>query len=190
VALDGDAGHARAAPKPGVEAIDVKAWWAVAILCAGCGSGAASAGQAHGAATSDAGQIDAVAGDSTLDATAADVAPCLVRPHLKSLEQKYFGNSCAFSSCHTTAKHAGGLDLSERHSFQQLVGVAAMDPGAAKAGLLRVVPGKPEASFLFEKVHGPVQFGVLMPLGTTEVIDPECSVKALKAWIEAGALDD
>lgn len=172
----------------------VTRWLAAVLLGAGCSSGAATnVGQTQGAATADALQADGTAGDSQAETHTADVAvpmPCETTPSLASLENTYFANSCAFSSCHTTKKPAGGLDLTPGHAFAHLVGVPAFDPGAAKAGLKRVVPSHPEQSFLYEKVHGPTKFGVLMPLGTPEVVDPDCGVKALKQWIEAGALDD
>lgn len=129
-------------------------------------------------------------GGSDVVADAGAVPVCAVLPTLKSLEDQYFSGSCAFSKCHGALKPAGALDLTPGHAWAQLVGVPAALPAAAAAGLVRVVPGKPDASFLYHKVHGPPGFGVLMPQGTDTVVDAECSVAALRKWIQEGALNN
>lgn len=129
-------------------------------------------------------------GQPIADAAGGDVAPCSVQPHLKSLEIAYFANSCALSHCHDKADPAqGNLDLSSGHARAALLNVLAFQAKAKKAGKLLVVPGHPEQSFLYEKLMQ-TSDGVLMPYGATSTYDAACSVAAVRAWIEGGALDD
>lgn len=166
---------------------------ALFLFTAACGTDPDGVGQTKGAVTADA----AIGPDASTDASAAgpdtnaqpDVPVCNVKPTLKSLEAEYF-TSCTFKGCHTTQKHAGSLDLSPGKAWAQLVNVAAFHDKAKAAGLIRVVPGDPEASFAYQKVHGPTAFGALMPDKADAPVDPDCSIAALRAWIEAGALDD
>ena len=143
-----------------------------------------------GAAPGDGRQADQVADDGGGDA-GAEAAACAVTPHLHSLEVDYFAASCTVSgACHLHAEPASGdLDLSAGRSRQQLVGVQAALKSAKAAGKVRVVAGHPELSFLYEKVTH-TAFGKLMPYNATSPYDADCSVAALKKWIENGALDD
>lgn len=118
--------------------------------------------------------------------TAVEISNCKVKPTLASLEKEYFGASCAFGSCHSAAKHAGELVLESGKSYQNLLNTPALHPGAG--GWERVVPGKPDDSFLYVKVTQPQPGqGKLMPVGVSEPLDPDCAIAALKAWIAAGA---
>jgi hypothetical protein len=120
----------------------------------------------------------------------ADAAICNVQPHLKSIETEYFANSCALSHCHDQAQTTqGNLDLSIGKSRPGLVNAPAFQAKAKKAGKILVVPGHPEQSFLYEKLTQTTD-GVLMPYGSLQAYDPDCSVLAVKKWIENGALDD
>ncbi|MDQ3030909.1 MAG: DUF1588 domain-containing protein [Myxococcota bacterium] len=91
-----------------------------------------------------------------------------------------FATSCASSgACHVT----GGQypDLS-REALAALPGA----PSRGMPGETLVVPGDPEASWLYRKVTGMqgAGGGLLMPVGTSEPID---GVPVLEAWIRAGA---
>lgn len=69
-------------------------------------------------------------------------------PDLASIEQQIFQRSCAQQGCHSAAEPAAGLDLASPGVEARLLGV----PSATCDGQIRVVPGHPEQSFLFDKV--------------------------------------
>ncbi len=122
--------------------------------------------------------------------TSADVAPCTVTPQLKSIDTNYFSQSCALSGCHDSAvAWQGNLDLSTGNAWKSLVNQPAVQAAAKKDGKLLVVPGHPEQSYLYEKLTATTE-GRLMPYGATAPYDPDCSIAAVKKWIENGALDD
>lgn len=105
-------------------------------------------------------------------------------PALSELEQDLFHRSCAFASCHSGSSPAGDLDLSGS-VYEELVDVPATGPPRR----LRVVPGMPEASYLFEKLTAkkPAE-GDIMPPGAQ--LRDDARIEALRAWIAAGAADD
>lgn len=121
-----------------------------------------------------------------------DAGDCKVEPTLSSLKATYFANSCAFSGCHLGSRAEGKLDLTRADLHAILVGVVADDEVAGPRGKLRVVAGDPAASFMVQKVEGTqaADEGGIMPDQTDEIIDPDCSVAALKQWIADGALDN
>ena len=148
-----------------------------AALTSACATQAGTSAEADGSA------------DVSAD-TGADLAACNVAPHLKSIQANYFTDSCALSHCHDSAQPTqGNLDLSNGKAFAALVNAPAFQAKAKKAGKLLVVPGHPEQSYLYEKLTLTTD-GVLMPYGATEPYDVECSLAAVKKWIEDGAKDD
>jgi len=105
-----------------------------------------------------------------------------------SIYEKVFATSCAFSSCHSTERHKGGLALGSREeAYEALVGIAPVNEVALAADLLRVDPGKPENSFLLKKlgVPGPGE-GNRMPANSSQPLS-EATVSAIREWILAGA---
>jgi len=131
------------------------------------------------------GTVHAVA-DSAVD-VAQDANSCTTTASLKSLKQEYFGGSCAFSSCHAGPKPAGGLDLAAADVRAELVGVFSASKAAA--GKMRVAAGNSAKSFLYLKVYQPPD-NLWMPPGVDDPLDPQCSIAALKLWIDSGALDN
>ncbi|MBM4358873.1 MAG: hypothetical protein FJ096_12285 [Deltaproteobacteria bacterium] len=95
---------------------------------------------------------------------------------LPSIEQAIFATSCAGNSCHNATDAAGDLDLVSPGVEGRLVDVAA-----ATCKVLRVAPGKPEESFLYQKVADarPV-CGDRMPVGA--VLSAE-QLGCLRDWI-------
>lgn len=94
-----------------------------------------------------------------------------------------FDGSCALAGCHAGAGAAAGLDLSPAAAPASLVGVVSN--GYAPA--LRVAPGDPASSVLYDKVAGTGQFGGAMPPGGA--LSP-AAVEAIRVWISEGARDD
>jgi hypothetical protein len=102
------------------------------------------------------------------------------------IERRIFKLSCTTASCHGTAG-AGGLVLTRGVAAANLVGVAASNPAAAAAGLLRVVPGDPDRSFLVRKIEGTLGAGEGDPMPQVGARLPASLIDLIRRWIAAGA---
>jgi len=116
-----------------------------------------------------------------------------LRPTLSSIQAGIFdkagvSGSQACTACHTNVGRTpeAGLNLVAGASYGSLVNV----PSAQKPGLMRVLPGDPDNSYLVHKVEGtPAIVGLQMPqsgppyLTTGEIL-------VIRRWIELGALND
>jgi hypothetical protein len=90
----------------------------------------------------------------------------------------------ACSGCHTSTGRtpAGGLNLTGDLAYDQLVNV----PSARKPGAIRVIPGDPENSYLYQKIEGsPGIVGVRMPFNGPYLSDGQ--IEIIERWIEIGA---
>jgi hypothetical protein len=107
---------------------------------------------------------------------AEDVTP----PRISILEADVFGTHCTFSSCHGSIAPRMGLSLvAPIHAA--IVGVRSTE----MPDRMRVVPGDPVASYLFEKIssdHPAV--GMRMPPGQPLPAD---IIQAVRRWIADGA---
>src|SRR5882672_2164488 len=91
----------------------------------------------------------------------------------------------AWTNCHTNIGRnpSGGLNLLHDLAYDHLVNV----PSARKPGVIRVVPGDPENSYLVHKLEGRAGIvGVRMPLGTGPFLT-DGQMLILKRWIAIGA---
>src|SRR5439155_24181922 len=106
-----------------------------------------------------------------------------------TIQKKIFDATCATPSCHGAAAAAGGLDLAAGAAYGNLVGVSAANPSAQAAGVLRVVPGDPDRSFLLRKLLGQLGAGEgsRMPLVGTP--PSAANLDLIRRWIAAGALE-
>jgi hypothetical protein len=112
--------------------------------------------------------------------------PATSRSDFAEIERRVFRMSCATASCHGVAR-AGGLELTPGAAYAGLVGVPASNPVAAAAGLLRVLPGDPDRSFLVRKLEGALGpgEGEQMPrVGARLRAD---LIDLVRRWIAAGA---
>ncbi len=111
-------------------------------------------------------------------------------PSLSELERQIFVPRCNTSGCHDVTGKAGSLDLTPGTAYGQLVGVAARNVGAVDDGLVRVVAGRSDESFLVRKLeaHVPVAYGVRMPIGGEPLTTAEA--ERVRAWVDAGARND
>ncbi len=101
--------------------------------------------------------------------------------------QAIFTGSCTDQACHTAADQAGDLALEPGSSHTSLVGVLSANPVAQSAGLLRVNPGNPDASFLVTKLTTPLRGqGSKMPLGKPPLTAAQ--IQVIRDWITQGAL--
>lgn len=106
---------------------------------------------------------------------------CSPSPPLSQIEQQVFQRSCSFATCHAaTGTPAGGLSLGAA-TFEKLVNVKS----TLAPGLMRVVPGDPDSSLLFDKIASDKpKFGARMP--PSQALDPE-EIEQIRSWIIAGA---
>jgi len=113
--------------------------------------------------------------------------PTPIGGELLVIRDEIFAVRCAQSSCHADQTRAGGLVLNGDDVYDQLVGVAALNPAARDAGALRVIAGSPEASFLVRKLTGDLAAdeGLPMPFGGATI--PPAEIERIRAWIAAGA---
>ncbi len=103
-------------------------------------------------------------------------------PTLAELTTEIFEPRCSATGCHGATDPARALNL-QSEAFAGLVGVAsAEDPET-----LRVAPGDPEASLLYQVLLGPVGATRQMPAGAA--LSPE-DVERVRRWIEVGAPSD
>lgn len=88
------------------------------------------------------------------------------------------------ATCHMTGQEAGQMALHPGAAYASLVNVKS-----PVVGLVRVVPGKPEQSYLLMKLNGTHLdhggTGTRMPFGVPPL--PQKVVDQFAAWIKAGA---
>jgi hypothetical protein len=88
--------------------------------------------------------------------------------------------------CHAGSRPAAGLSLSAGTSYTQLVNQPA---SGCSDGRLRVVPGRPDQSYLMNKLTGVgMCFGRQMPLMGASLSATQ--IDLVRAWICRGALND
>jgi hypothetical protein len=107
---------------------------------------------------------------------------------LAQLRANIFVPTCSSTSCHSSVRASGGLVLEGYNAYANLVDVLADNPDAAAAGKRRVVPGKPEESFLYQKLTGHLQPGEGDRMPQTGIPLPPDQVEAIRQWILNGAL--
>ncbi|MBK6342292.1 MAG: hypothetical protein IPF41_06810 [Flavobacteriales bacterium] len=86
--------------------------------------------------------------------------------------------------CWTCHPPMGGMDLSEGEAYMSLVGVESTNHAPA----VRVVPGDPEASVLWNKVSFTEVYGLGMPPDGNVLSADELAT--IRDWIEQGALNN
>lgn len=103
---------------------------------------------------------------------------------------RILGDSCLGTGCHDADRFSPPvmLDLRPGHAYQSLVDQPAVERCDGGAALVRVLPGDPERSFLWQKLtRSPPCSGLQMPLGETPQPLPDCELTLLRQWIAAGA---
>lgn len=116
-------------------------------------------------------------------------SPASCSPDLASIQQDIFAKSCAQAGCHGETDPAVGLRLVGENVDAQLVSM----PSSACSDRIRVVPGSPEQSLLFEKIAAaaPACGTRMPPSGGLAAAEIEC----VRQWIvslsaaDAGAGD-
>lgn len=99
--------------------------------------------------------------------------------------QPIFSANCALSGCHAGTQPAQGMNLSAGLAYQNIVNV----PANERPGMMRVLPLKPDSSYLVHKIQGTQATvggsGDRMPLGGTPLSAEQITL--IRAWIAAGA---
>ena len=101
-------------------------------------------------------------------------------PTFTRVQAEVFDKSCNFSSCHSGAGN-NGLNL-EKPSHAKLVNKDTVGVTGKKL----VVPGKPDESYLYEKITKDTpQAGARMP-NTGDPLEAD-RIQLVREWIAAGA---
>jgi hypothetical protein len=117
-----------------------------------------------------------------------------LEPTLSSIQHEIFDTTdssgrLACVTCHAPIggrAAAAGMNLTAGNSYAALVGVSSIE----RPGVLRVVAGDPENSYLIHKLEGrPSIVGVRMPRGTGPFLT-DGQILVIKRWIETGARND
>ncbi len=123
--------------------------------------------------------------------TSPDGSAIAAQATLPAIRSEILETSCAFGSCHAGTKPAAHLDLRNGDVCRALVGHAS----CLFPTKLLVVPGKPEQSFLLDKLRGTGLGGAVssdcadsnepMPFGAPQL--SEDKIAQIEQWIRAGA---
>jgi hypothetical protein len=131
----------------------------------------------------------AAAGCDQKLSTLAGPTPSL-EPTFSSVQSQIFETTDvagrqACVNCHTNVGRnpSGGLNLVHALAYDQIVNVAS----ARKAGVIRVIPGDPENSYLVHKIEGRTGIvGARMPISGPPFLT-DGQILILKRWIALGA---
>ena len=106
-------------------------------------------------------------------------------PSFQFIQETIFDTSCALAGCHAGANPPQGMSLSAGVAYANIVNV----PSNEQPGVLRIAPGDPASSYLFQKITGaPSISGAVMPLGRPPLSDEQ--INTIREWIEEGAEDN
>lgn len=117
-----------------------------------------------------------------------------LQPTFSSIQHEIFdmtdsSGRTACTQCHNATLIRGGLDLSAGVSFASLVNVASRE----RPGVMRVLPGDPDNSYLVHKLEGPdVHPGLVgrqMPFNGPPYLTSG-QMLVVRRWIEQGAKND
>ena len=110
--------------------------------------------------------------------------PVADAPTLTELQNSIFTPKCGVPGCHGPPAPEQGMNLTAGNTFAFTVGVDATE----LSGFKRVAAGNAADSYLYMKVAGdPRIVGERMPFGGMLTA---AEIEAIRAWIDAGALND
>lgn len=96
-----------------------------------------------------------------------------------AIQTEVFNKSCAYSGCHAGNLPAAGLDLTAGNSYDNIVNKEIF-------GLMYVKPGSADESYLFDRINSNSSSSVMPPTGKL----PQSVIDSVRAWINAGALNN
>lgn len=95
---------------------------------------------------------------------------------------------CATAGCHVGATAKEGLDLSAGNAYAGLVNVATKQCGADR---MRVLPGKPDESYVIDKVMGvDLCGGISSKRMPPSIALSTKDIQTISDWICGGALEN
>lgn len=110
-----------------------------------------------------------------------------IEASLASIQDSLFSGTCQNSRCHDCCWNAAHLDLSQGKSYDDLVNV----PSFQDSTIMRVLPGKPDSSYLIWKLEGhPNMRGAVMPLWSLDSRLDDRVIQVIRDWIAAGAPEE
>ena len=120
---------------------------------------------------------------------AIDPGPQGAQATFSSLSRRIFVPRCANSSCHAgSPPPSAPMSLEEGQAYASLVGAVSNEAPA----LARVAPGKPDQSYLINKLRGTA--GSVGGLATRMPLDQEplteAEIAEIEDWIARGAHND
>ncbi|NKB69051.1 MAG: hypothetical protein GKR89_18440 [Candidatus Latescibacteria bacterium] len=105
-----------------------------------------------------------------------------------AIQDNIFTPSCALSGCHGADNFSNSPNLATGQAYANIVGVASLGDLQAPRRPL-IAAGDPDNSYLYLKLlDGAAVEGVRMPNGGPYL--PADTIAMVRAWIEAGALND
>lgn len=116
---------------------------------------------------------------------AAGVCTCSMTSVTFAEVQTIFTQHCATYGCHVGAAAKEGLDLSAGYAFDETVDVAAKQCGTPR---MLVVPGKPDESYLINKLLGVDMCGPFAKRMPPTAALPMTDIQTISDWICGGAL--
>jgi hypothetical protein len=151
----------------------------------GSGGAAGSTGGAGGPSSGDARPVDTAGSDSPGTMPSA--------PKLSTDVVAITKMRCAVAGCHDPMKKEHGMDLSTAATvFAAWVNKATADHCLNNMAVTRVVPGKPENSFVVTLIQAPpgrcAEVRRMPPPPVAQL--PPAEVKVIRDWVAAGALND
>jgi hypothetical protein len=105
-----------------------------------------------------------------------------LKPTFASIQSEILSQKCV--GCHngTGQRLPGVMNLKEGSAYASLVGV----PSIERPGLMRVAPGDPENSYIYQKLEGSQGIGgQRMPLNGTPLTEGQ--LRVIERWIDLGA---
>lgn len=114
-----------------------------------------------------------------------------LQPTFSSIQREIFSATdaagrAACTGCHNATRFAGSLNLADASAYAQLVNV----PSSGKRDAIRVVPGRPDDSYLIHKIEGtPGIVGQRMPR-TNGPFLTSGQVLIIRRWIQLGAANN
>jgi hypothetical protein len=150
----------------------------------GSGGAGGSAGGAGGS-TADARPMDSSAGEGPVTTPAAPKLSTDVLPITKM--------RCALAGCHDPIKHEHSMDLSTAATvYAGWVNKPTADHCRNNIAVTRVVPGKPENSFVVTLIEAPpgrcAEVRRMPPAPMPQL--PQAEVQVIREWVAAGAKND
>ena len=102
-----------------------------------------------------------------------------LKPTFASIQSQVLTPRC--TGCHSGAAAPVGLRLDAGNSYALLVSMASGE----SPSLLRVNPGKPDDSYLIQKLEGRAAVGARMPLGGPFL--DAATIAVIRDWVAHGA---